>query len=652
MIQNIDLRFIFEKNESNEFLLSDMRGNLQTTGTTIHYMKKALPPVDGVRGQFFFNKEKAIFNVKEGRIKDLKIQDSEVTVSQLQSPVSHLSGTINFSGSLPTLVWYMNQDFLKKNLPGKIKAQSGRVKGHVFLSLPLKKSLSSGEVNLEVESTLKDGNFSLIYGEQSFLLKDTKLSFEKNAGKLKIAGMGNIDGFQSDFLFEEYGQSTHPLKSQKKIKGSGKFSGLLAMLPPTFQAYLQSPKGGDAVLSFSSQEHHDGLTKVDLDLDLSEASVAVPFLSWNKPKGESAKLEIDIETKNNKIQQFKRGSFVSRGLKAQTKVRIDDHGKVSQIYFEPLILNGAKGTGKASLKNGIWEIVMHIPFLNFSPLLGGLKTSSVGSTKKKEGVSFNLDLKVGTLFFKKDHSYKNLNISSKIRKDELSFLRLTGEDEGNPLSISYQPQEDKMVLEVEIPRLDTLLQGLDISDQVKSKKVQIQASKPLADLGRPIKGKLFIEQLKIMNTPIFARLLSLISIEGLVNTLRGTGMVFDDNYAKFEYKDQQIALRRSRLMNGSIGITAKGYVDLKEKTLDLEGVLVPANFLNQLVGKIPLIGRFLTGGKDQGLFSVSYSAKGDLRKPEIRSNPLGVVAPNILKSLFGDITGTKKEKPTLVDKIP
>lgn len=133
-----------------------------------------------------------------------------------------------------------------------------------------------------------------------------------------------------------------------------------------------------------------------------------------------------------------------------------------------------------------------------------------------------------------------------------------------------------------------------------------------------------------------------------MRALDGTGLVFNDNYAKFEYKDQKIALRRTHIMNSSIGITAQGYVDLRNKTLDLEGVLVPANFLNQLFGKIPIIGTWLTGGKDRGLFSVSYIAKGDFKRPEIKSNPLGVVAPNILKSLFGDLTGTKKEKPTLV----
>lgn len=649
MAHNVDLNFVFQKSEKGEWVVKDSKGTLEATDTTVLYLKKDLPPLEGVKAHLFFNKEKALIQLKRGHIKDLEVEDSEIALTQLQQPVTHLNGKINFHSPFSRIVWYMNHGFLKKHMPATIKAKSGHVKGQIHLSLPLKKTLTPSEVKLGIETNLKNGNLSVTYDDRTFLLKGIDLSLEKNPEKLKIAGSGNIEGFQSNFVWEEYTQENAPIKSQKKIKGSGQFKGLLAMLPSSIQAHLQSPKGGEAVLSFASQERKEGLTKIDVDLDLTQSSVSLPLLNWTKPKGESAKLEIDIETKNNKIQQLKRGSFLSRSLKAQTNVRFDDQGKVSEVYFEPLIVNGMKGTGKAFLKNGIWEIVMRIPFLNFNPILTGLNSSAPDSSQKKDASSFNLNLKVGTLFFKKNYVYKNLDISAKIRKDELHFLRLTGEDQGEPLFVRYQPHEDQMVLELEIPCLDTLLTGLDISDQIKSKKVQIQASKPLSDLDRPIKGKLFIDQLKVLDAPFFAKLLSLVSIEGLLNTLKGKGLVFDDNYAKFEYKDQKIALRRSRLMNSSIGITAKGYVDLKAKTLDLEGVLVPANFLNQLVGKIPLIGSFLTGGKDQGLFSVSYSAKGDLKKPEIKSNPLGVVAPNVLKSLFGDITGTKKEKPTLVE---
>lgn len=645
--QNINLNFVFQSTANDSFVLKEMTGEIDAEEASVLYMKE-LPPVERASAHISFNKETASIRVHRAYIKDLKIVDSEINLSQLQVPVPHLDGKIHFTGPFTDLVWYLNYGLLKKNLPGKMKVQAGQVKGQVYFSVPLKEKPVAGDIGVEVEAALQKGDFSFKHGERTLVLKSTDLTLHKKQDRLKVTGAGNVGGFNSSFLWEENYEPNSFIKSRKQLNGSGAFKGLLDIVPLSLQSHIQTQKGGEAALSFTAEENKEGVTKVELDLDLAKTSVGLPLLNWAKSKGEAAKLEIDLETKNNHIHRFKRLSFMSKGLKVQGNARFDEKGKVCEIYFSPLLINGLKGEGRASMKNGIWEIVARFPFLNFNSVMSSLRSSSNNSQKKKDGVSLNLDLKVSTLFFKQNYVYKNLDIVSKIRQNELHFLKITGYDQEEPLSVRYQPYQDQMVLEVEIPRLDTLLEGLEISDQIKSKKVLIQASKPLNDLERPIKGKLFIEQLKVLNAPVFTKLLSLISIEGLVRTLNGTGLVFDDNYAKFEYKDQQIALRRARMMNSSIGITAKGYLDLKGKTLDLEGVLVPANFLNQLLGKIPLIGTLLTGGKDQGLFSVSYTAKGDLKKPKIKSNPLGVVAPNILKSLFGDLTGKKKEKPTLV----
>ena len=232
----------------------------------------------------------------------------------------------------------------------------------------------------------------------------------------------------------------------------------------------------------------------------------------------------------------------------------------------------------------------------------------------------------------------------KLRGGAFHYLNVSATDGEDKLSARYQPHEENMILEVDIPKLETLLDGLDITKNVRAKNIQIQAKKPLKNMEKPIKGKVFAERIQIVKAPAFAKLLDLISIEGLLKSLAGEGIVFNDNYAKFEFKNQNLALRRAYIMNSSIGITAKGYIHLGKKEMNIEGVLVPANFINQLLGKIPLIGQLLTGGKDQGLFSVSYKAKGKLKEPKISSNPLGVIAPNFIKGLF-----TKNEKPGLTE---
>lgn len=646
ILKDVDLKFHFAPARQN-MELKNFSGRMEVKDGKVLYLK-GLPVLEKIKGHLNFSRDKAEIDIDEGAIKDLEIKKAKVLLSDLRKPVFNLKTNLPFTSSFSTVVWYLNHPVLRKSLDVKIMAKGGKIGGSVGLAMPVKKDLKPQEIQLQVKSNLKRGDFVLNTENRNISFKDTNLSFEKDQQKLRIKGNGSIDGFKSDFMLEDYYAPDSLVKSQKKLKGSGDFKGLLSLFPSWLRGYLKSPQGGEAILDFTSVEDKDGFNKIEVDLDLTQSSLSVPVVNWDKRKGESAKIEVDLVTKDHRIHQFKKTSFNSKDLKFQGNVKLDDQGQISEIYFAPLVIKGAKATGKGALKNGIWNIVFHVPSINCAALLDAMKVGS-SSGKRQERPSLNLDIKIGQLTFKFPYKYKNLSIFSKIRKGDVHFLELTGIEEDQKISILYKPQNENMVLDLQIPRLDTLLEGLEISEHVKSKKVQIQASKPLSNLDYPLKGKLFIEELKILNAPAFAKLLNLISIEGLIGALSKKGLIFNDNYAKFEYKDQKIALRRSRIMNSAIGITAKGYVDFKKKTLDLEGVLVPANFLNQLIGKVPLIGRFLTGGKDQGLFSVSYAAKGPFKDPEIISNPLGVVAPNIVKSLFGDLAGKKKPKPTLVE---
>jgi hypothetical protein len=644
-LRHIRLKIFLREEEEGSVALDDITGEFEAEGLTVHY-KKDLPPLGFARGHVSFTKETASILVRRAEIHSLKIKDSYIQLSGLQGDIQ-FDGKGHFFGPFKSLVWYLNHGSLKKHLPPSIKVESGQVKGDVHLSFPLKKTLSEDDVILDVEATLKKGVFSFQHEGVGLPLKKTDLKIQKNQEILKISGKGDVSGFDSSFSLEEDYQLDAKVKSKKRLKGAGALKGLIEVLPASVRAHIQNPKGGDVTVFFSSEEDRDGLEKIDLDLDLTQASVLLPLFNWGKPKGVSGKLEIDLETKGNKIRRFKHLSLMSKGIRIKGHTKIDKQGKISEVYFNPFIIRGKKGEGRAVLKKGVWDIFLRVPFLNFNPIVQTFRGLS-GEKKEKAGsFSADLDLKVETLFLKKEHFYKNVETRAKVRRDDLRFLRVSGQDKGDPVSIRYEPHQEKMVFEAEIPRLETIISGLSISDKIKTKKIQIQASKPLNDPSKPIKGKLFIEEVRMLNAPVFAKLLSLISIEGLIRGLAGEGLVFTDNYAKFEYKDQEVALRRARMMNGSIGVTTKGYVHFKKKTVDLEGVLIPANFLNQLVGYIPLLGTLLTGGKDQGLFSISYTAKGPLKNPEIKSNPLGILAPNILKTLFGDLIGEKKMKPTL-----
>ncbi|UNM06695.1 MAG: hypothetical protein H6925_03290 [Holosporaceae bacterium] len=472
-------------------------------------------------------------------------------------------------------------------MPKDIRVKKGKVDGLFHLSIPLKKDVQGDEIVFETVANLKNGAFSLKHQGQKLHLYDTSFALKKSHEVMHLKGEGTVDGFKSAFLIEEDYREHASVISKKKIKGSGRIKGLWEMLPGALQVQIQAEEDGQVSLSFYAEKDKGGVEKVDIDLDLKGTGLTLPLFNWHKEKGAPGKFELDLETESGVIRKFKKLSLVGLGAKIIGNAEFGQDGKISGINLSPFQIGGKKGEARAEIRDGIWNVFIRMPFLNFNPLLASFRHGESSDEEESGKLSLNLDIRVDDLFLKEAHRFKNVHAVIKLRKGDFHFVNLKGKDRDETLSLRYQPHEENMVLEVDVPKLETILDGLDMTQNVRAKNIQIQAHKPLKNMAHPLKGKLFVESIHVLKAPVFAKLLRLISIEGLLQSLAGEGIVFNDNYAKFEYKNKNIALRRAYMMNSSIGITAKGYLHLGKKNMNIEGVLVPANFINQLLGKIP-----------------------------------------------------------------
>ncbi len=81
-------------------------------------------------------------------------------------------------------------------------------------------------------------------------------------------------------------------------------------------------------------------------------------------------------------------------------------------------------------------------------------------------------------------------------------------------------------------------------------------------------------------------------------------------------------------------MTGDGYVDLKNRVVDLDGVLVPAYTANSALGSIPVIGDIFVGKKGEGIFALSYAVKGPFKQTQIGVNPFSALTPGFLRQIF------------------
>jgi hypothetical protein len=217
--------------------------------------------------------------------------------------------------------------------------------------------------------------------------------------------------------------------------------------------------------------------------------------------------------------------------------------------------------------------------------------------------------------------------------DRISFTgTLPG---GAPLSFDYAPAGAGVHrLKVATDDAGGAFRALGIYGSLKGGKLAITGEAKDNAPHRAIKGELTMSSFRLLHTPFAARFLSAATLTGLIDALTGEGFLFAGATAKFTKTRGRIDLTDFRSAGPSIGLTSKGTIDTDANTVDLEGALVPAYAFNSILGNIPIIGEWLQGGKGEGMFSATYSIKGDLDQPKINVNGWSALAPGFLRNLF------------------
>ena len=180
-----------------------------------------------------------------------------------------------------------------------------------------------------------------------------------------------------------------------------------------------------------------------------------------------------------------------------------------------------------------------------------------------------------------------------------------------------------------------LLRALDLFDGVQGGQLTLSGRFDHATDHHTISGTARVGPFRLVHAPVVAKLMQSMTLYGLVNALRGPGLGFNQLIVPFHYREDILTLRDAQVFNASLGLTAKGELDLAHNTCDLQGTFVPARFFNGLPGKIPLIGNLISPERGGGLLAATYFIRGPCDDAEVGVKPLASVTPALLRGLFG-----------------
>ena len=141
---------------------------------------------------------------------------------------------------------------------------------------------------------------------------------------------------------------------------------------------------------------------------------------------------------------------------------------------------------------------------------------------------------------------------------------------------------------------------------------------------------LVIDTFNIKKVPVFARLLSLASLQGIADLLTGEGIRFSNFEMRSSKQKGVTTIEELYAIGPSVSILMNGYIQANT-LISLRGTLVPATTINKYIATIPLLGNILVGKKTgEGVFGVSFKIKGFPNDLKTSVNPIKTLTPRFI----------------------
>jgi hypothetical protein len=295
---------------------------------------------------------------------------------------------------------------------------------------------------------------------------------------------------------------------------------------------------------------------------------------------------------------------------------------------------------------------INIDYLDKENLKNNLQITKKDKDYLIPGNSFNIDKIIDKLLNTENRKKskflnKNLKFIFDIKKVHLDKNNIINELKGYLFMDKNEISE--LNLESKFSNQKNIKLTIKNNGNEKITTLFSQEAKPLVDRYKFLKGfeegvldfysirrnsithsTLKIDNFKIQEIPVLAKLLTLASLQGIADILTGEGIRFTDFEMKFSSNDKLMTIEEMYAIGPAISILMDGYIE-SNKLISLRGTLVPATTVNRTISSIPIIGDILVGKKiGEGVFGVSFKIKGPPKDLETTVNPIKTLTPRFI----------------------
>jgi hypothetical protein len=633
--------------EDKGFVIDDLKGTMEGEGAEITYLE-GLPPAENVKAQASFDDKGFDIKLLSGSVKHIELQGGHVVISNLDTDNEHLSLDIAATGPLTDILDVINHKPLEYASYGGINPKKAKGTGKVDLHVefPLLSDLRFKDVTIALKGAFKNVAVERKITENlTAQLTEGHLAVNLTQDEMVIKGEGVLNQLPSQLRYTHFFKNKMPQELKIEVETEASFADF-----KRFGFDYQDYGTGRTKTKLSYVLEQNKKSQLFVDLDTTAATLAFSPLGWEKKPGEKGKISFLLLFEDGLLSKMDDLELSSPTYSLQGNVLFGPQKKWETIHLSQfkgphthaqLTLHSPReNTYEISCKGESIDLEKFLEYVNSEEnvtdhaptdvkLLAQVEQLWLGEGKEFKSVQASAEL----FLQGKDTTWKAVKLRAKAGKG-IAYSQKSGVKNvaGGILFDIIPGPNNTQTLEVRANDAGKFLKNLSIYDDVKQGYIVVKAKRK--DKG-PFVGVFKLKEFNVNKVPVLARFAALLSPMGVANLFSSKETLSMDRFVcNFQFSEDLIVVKKGIGKSISLGFTVDGKLDRKNRVYALKGDIIPARFINSILGNIPLIGDMLQGGEGGGLFAINYNVSGSFDNPIVDLNPLSILAPGFIRKLF------------------
>ena len=647
--QNADFTFEWTYDEKIGALTTSLlKGKADIVDGTISYLE-GMPEVSSVYGTARFDIGVIDIDLHQGFSDGIKLQKGKVKLYDLDKDRNYIDIHLQTVAPTQDVLRYIDYPPLEftKDLGLDPKKIEGMVDIDLGLNFELYQDLSGEDIKVQTKAVLKDVVIKNVLNGKD--LKSKKALLKITEKELEVKGDSLLDDMPIAFHLK------HAFKKQKN-QTTGQFRFVFdENLRQKFNlsnAFLSAPYlEGKADVVADLILSNDEKTTAHLSADLKDMTLNYSFLGLEKNLKEEGKAQADLLLEKNMLKSIPSFRLTTSDFNIDGQIKLGSKGQINTLNITHI--QGPKTSASAKFE------FKYAPKETFKATISGSsynltrlfdkREEKEKEKRKKSQSSFEdedllktpnaeINIAVDKLWTTNDMPIHNFTGSALLKNgvgiEEMHVIGNFGTDKSIKLTLDYTPKPSgDHYLNIESNNAGSTLRVLRLYEDMSGGILKIEGRQSKAD--SKLIGHAKIRDFRIHNTPVLAKLLTVASFSGMLDLLKGDGLVFSHFDAPFSYQNEALNIQNAKMFGNVLGITLTGNVNRATSVIDMKGIISPAYSINSMASKIPLIGSMLAG-RDGTIFALNYTISDTIENPNISINPFSILSPNSIKDLFAE----------------